>query len=298
MARTVATVTLLDVFMLAMPSYSYTEIGYRGLHLHKNDAGMAACIATVFYVTRVWMLRHSWHSLFWVGLFCLNLVVLGLSRSKTSAVVSLVGLTMTIGWIFIGGLSSSAKAIAISCIIAVLIVVALFLVVDDFSLNQIVMAVTGDNSLTGRDRLWEFVWAHIGKKPILGVGYASFWYTDTDNMESSLALAGITWSVGEAHNGYLDILLQLGAVGAAALVLMTIAVFLSISRLPSWGNVSLVKFIAIYLTVSVYVQNITESALLRVAADSWVFFVVAIMAVVRFAPIRRCLNRGVFCTIR
>ena len=41
MARAVAIVTILDMAMLAMPSWSYTEIGYRGLHCAEKSDRLA-----------------------------------------------------------------------------------------------------------------------------------------------------------------------------------------------------------------------------------------------------------------
>ena len=114
--------------------------------------------------------------------------------------------------------------------------------------------MTGDTTLTGRDKVWAYVWKYIVKEPILGSGYGSFWYTADNTMETRTA--GIFFNLGEAHNGYLDILLQLGAVGIIAVVVMTAGVLLSISRLPNWGSAGLLKLVAVYLTVTFYLTNV------------------------------------------
>ena len=136
MARAVAIVTILDMAMLAMPSWSYTEIGYRGLHLQKNQTGSLACIAAIFYVARIWMLRHSWHSLIWAGLLFLDLVVLKISQSKTSLAVSVLALATATSLIFYRRLNCAAKALAVRCIIAALIAFMLFVVIADLSFRQ------------------------------------------------------------------------------------------------------------------------------------------------------------------
>ena len=124
-------------------------------------------------------------------------------------------------------------------------------------------------------------------------GYGSFWYTADNTMETRTA--GIFFNLGEAHNGYLDILLQLGAVGIIAVVVMTAGVLLSISRLPNWGSAGLLKLVAVYLTVTFYLTNVTESTLMRVGMDSWVFFVLAIAATARFAPHNTSTPRARAC---
>jgi len=68
-----------------------------------------------------------------------------------------------------------------------------------------------DLSFTGRVPLWQMVIHYISLKPIFGYGYAAFW-----NQSSVLAQTiwrDIGWQAPDAHSGYLDVLLQLGAVG-------------------------------------------------------------------------------------
>lgn len=80
-----------------------------------------------------------------------------------------------------------------------------------------VLALMGrDLSLTGRVPLWQAVLPEIARAPLLGHGYAGFWNADRPAVQMIWRYAG--WSAPDAHSSYLDILLQLGAVGLALFV--------------------------------------------------------------------------------
>ena len=68
-------------------------------------------------------------------------------------------------------------------------------------------------TLSGRTEIWQLVLASISKRPLLGYGYYSFWQGLRG--ESANIIVGAHWVFGYAHNGILEICLQLGLVGAA-----------------------------------------------------------------------------------
>lgn len=60
-----------------------------------------------------------------------------------------------------------------------------------------------DLTLTGRTEIWAGLLPDVMRNPILGSGMGSFWTSMTRNLHD----------IGEAHNGYLDVLLDFGVVG-------------------------------------------------------------------------------------
>ncbi len=70
-----------------------------------------------------------------------------------------------------------------------------------------------DASLTGRVPLWQAIWPEIWRAPLLGYGYAGFWNAASPTVQMIWRYAG--WPAPDAHSSLLDILLQLGLVGAA-----------------------------------------------------------------------------------
>jgi exopolysaccharide production protein ExoQ len=70
-----------------------------------------------------------------------------------------------------------------------------------------------DPSLTGRVPIWIVLWESVLKRPLLGYGYLAFW-TGLKG-ESGAVIHATHWTFGYAHNGYLELVLQLGLVGLA-----------------------------------------------------------------------------------
>jgi O-antigen ligase len=106
-----------------------------------------------------------------------------------------------------------------------------------------------DKTLTGRTEIWARMVPEVNSQPLLGHGFGSFWTTARRKSEDFT----------DAHNGYLDTLLDLGVVG---LVLYS-AYFLSCIRKLHralatdyhWASLA-ISFVAMAL-----VYNTTESTL-------------------------------------
>ena len=65
----------------------------------------------------------------------------------------------------------------------------------------------------GRTDIWVLVMRSIAKRPLLGYGYYAFWQGLKG--ESGNIIVAAHWVFGYAHNGVLEIWLQLGLVGTA-----------------------------------------------------------------------------------
>jgi exopolysaccharide production protein ExoQ len=70
-----------------------------------------------------------------------------------------------------------------------------------------------DPTLSGRTEVWNAVMGSILKRPMLGYGYYAFWQTPSGELTNLLHM--VHWSFGYAHNGILEIALQLGVLGVA-----------------------------------------------------------------------------------
>jgi O-antigen ligase len=68
-------------------------------------------------------------------------------------------------------------------------------------------------TLTGRTGIWASVLMSIAKRPFLGYGFYAFW--EGLKGESASLIVRSNWVFGYAHNGILEIWLQLGLLGLA-----------------------------------------------------------------------------------
>jgi exopolysaccharide production protein ExoQ len=131
-------------------------------------------------------------------------------------------------------------------------------------------ALSKDSTLTGRTELWALVLVAIGNHPWLGYGFDSFWQGLQG--DSLTIIRGVGWLVPTAHNGYLDLLLGLGVVGAvlflAPLLQMTVRAFRYLATESSSAGYFPIAFIVFWL-----IYNLNESALLARSGMPLLFLV-------------------------
>jgi O-antigen ligase len=71
-----------------------------------------------------------------------------------------------------------------------------------------------DESLSGRDQLWQEVWIECRKSLLVGSGYGAFW---TEGRGRELVQ---TWNPRQSHNAYLDVILDTGVTGLAVVLIL------------------------------------------------------------------------------
>lgn len=141
-----------------------------------------------------------------------------------------------------------------------------------------------DPTLTGRTTIWQAVLSVRGN-PLVGTGYESFWLGDRLKK-----LWMIIPGIQEAHNGYLEVYVNLGWIGVALIGAVIISGYRKLIRAfqrdPEIGILRMVFF----LTGVVY--NFTEAGF-RMMAPVWFAFLLAtieILAIVRKLHSRKVSN--------
>ena len=129
-----------------------------------------------------------------------------------------------------------------------------------------------DPTLTARTEIWTVVLS-IANNSLVGTGFESFWLGP--RLEKIWSV--YSWGPAEAHNGYLEIFLNLGWVGLALLALVIAAGYRTVvaayrRHLPT-GNLWLAYFVV------GLIYNFTEAAFFRMMAPAWIFFLLAITGV-------------------
>jgi len=132
-------------------------------------------------------------------------------------------------------------------------------------------AVGRDPTLTGRTEIWSVVLG-LHTNPWIGTGFESFWLGDR--------LKAI-WSyfqnfpINEAHNGYLEIYLNLGWIGVTLLAFLLLTGYRRVSAAfrtePERGSLLLALFLAALF------ESFTEAAF-RMMSPAWVFLLLVIIA--------------------
>ena len=214
---------------------------WRGLWYEKNQMGAMMVYGALAAMAA--MLAGSPRRKLLVATILLCAAMLVMSKSKTSLVALMLGL----GGSMMFAAMRRGPATAVLIVWLGVTAVGLGVVVMWLDPALVFKALGKDPSLTGRTDIWAAVLRQSAKHPLTGFGYAVFW-----GLQSPPALwirKETGWDVPTAHNGWLDILAQLGWVGVAlcALVLGS-ALLISLLRFRKvqdgyWATVFLVIFL-------------------------------------------------------
>jgi exopolysaccharide production protein ExoQ len=128
-----------------------------------------------------------------------------------------------------------------------------------------------DMTFTGRIEFWAEILDIASANPMLGTGYGAFWIGSMVNVPFSQRMS---WVLGQGHNGYIDIYLQLGYVGSFLFFAVVLSGYKNII------NTSIVSFeyarLKMALLSMILLVNITESSFLRGDHHLWFLFLFSI----------------------
>ena len=135
-------------------------------------------------------------------------------------------------------------------------------------------------NLTGRDVIWAFCFSRMKLHPILGFGYSAFW-----GSESQSAIEFLGWNPGQAHNGFIELLLEEGVVGLVlALVLLVDGLRRGLRQIRSEEGARAGVWV-LALTVYLVLHNVSESDFYQ--RPAWVIYILAYILVARLQLPRR-----------
>jgi exopolysaccharide production protein ExoQ len=241
---------------------------FRGIFGHKNVAGqvMAAGALAALHRLRV-NRRQRLATIAMLGLFTL-LAVAARSATAFMTIFAYCGVDGGLRLLRAGG---AARLVCIGLVILVTPVVVLVMLYPDAVLEMI----GKDPTLTGRTELWTWVLNAISQRPVLGWGYAAFW--SPNNPAADEISRVLQWYVPQAHNGLLEMALNVGFVGAAYYIFLLIsAVWCALRSLRTSERELAASTIA--CCIGILLTGLSESVLVEpFQPDTSVFFVTALI---------------------
>lgn len=137
-------------------------------------------------------------------------------------------------------------------------------------------ALGRDSTLTGRTEIWAAV-LPMCPNGLVGAGFESFWNTYGGDIRS---LGTFASGINEAHNGYIEVYLNLGWMGIGFLALILVTGYLRAAAAfrgnPQIGSLML----AFLATTAMY--GITEAGF-RILTPTWTFLMIAHITSTRYA---------------
>ena len=244
-----------------------------GVTNNKNTLGRVGMMATLYFL---WLLLNSKEHEKDGRSFGLVLpaVYLGASvwiltavNSATALVCASMGSVILLLYRFVG-----IQRLWARILVYVVIPLWVVFVLAGGSLGTYAGLVGRDATLTGRTDLWAEL-LEMGGNALVGTGYGSFWAGD----RLRTLWERHWWKPMEAHNGFLEIYLELGLVGLAILLGVLVSAFRRVEqRLTATSGEAGLHF-AVFVMFLFY--NVTESATSLVAM-MWFIFLLFSMGVV------------------
>lgn len=255
------------LFTLAFPAYGIKAAhggAWRGVFLHKNPFGMIMSTSTLVFLL-VAMSSYKYRYLMWAG--CgLSVSLLLLSAAKTPLVLLLTLLVLLPLYIALRWNFSWMVLFFIVVVIVFGCLANLFI----GSWETILTVMGKDATLTGRTGVWEAVLVMIQERPWLGYGYSGFWLGLDGASAYVLRVTG--WDVPYAHNGILDLWLDLGLLGVLVYFISFLASCFRAVIWVGWTKTAYGLWPLIVLTFSL-LSNLTESTILKPNNIYWVLYV-------------------------
>lgn len=265
-------IVLSFVFGLLLPQYGVMSGlhngAWRGIYTHKNVLGKIMVLsASIFWLLSVHSSVHKAANRFVLNaglVLSFSLIFLSGSVSSLISAIFLVGITSllkTLRWnykVAISGISLSLAAVALAYIWMLT------------NLGVFLNSFGKDTTLSGRTELWAVVLGTIGKHPWLGYGYSGFWLGE--GSEAANVWRAVQWEAPNAHNGFLDLWLELGLLG----LLIFLFGFLSVLiKGMKWFQLSQTAEGAWPLIFFAYtiVSNVSESSLFGPNSFFWVLYI-------------------------
>lgn len=257
------------LFVLVLPAYGTASgkfLGaWQGIYDQKNVLGRYMVLsAVIFLINARSSYKYRW--VFWTG-FGLSVGLVLMSTSATALVSLLILLAL---WPLYGGLRLPYTW-AVPFLITVVIVGGGVVMLLLENLEVVTGALGKNTTLSGRTDLWPPLLEKIWQRPWLGYGYTGFWLGSEG--ESVDVWRVLSWQPSHAHNGWLQLLLDLGFLGTS---LFAIGLLICFSQALIWLRSTKTAeglWPLLFLTVLMFF-NLTQSTTLERNNIFWVLYVV------------------------
>jgi exopolysaccharide production protein ExoQ len=208
-----------DLAIHHVPDHPELNLAWRGITTGKNILGSLSSAGFLLWL-HAWLSRDA-HKLVILGGAALAAVCLIMSRSSTSIMATLFATTFMLILLRSPGSMRSYLPYFVGIFATVILIYSmavLHLVPGLDVLLTPITALTGkDLTFTGRTSIWFVLIQHIHLRPWLGTGYGAYWVGPVPTSPSYEMLTRLFFYPTEGHNGYLDVINDLGLVGGAFL---------------------------------------------------------------------------------
>ena len=268
--------------LVAVATQPAGDIGHQGIYFYKNTLGAAGGCAFLFGLFHVVDPRWRWRLVGWFTTVGAVVIVIA-SISKTALAMMLVAPVLAVGFLVASRVLSIGPMA--STVLLALCGTGAFVVglgVAGVDTDDVMVATYGGTTFTGRTFIWGFALDYWANAPWIGNGYRGFWGLGQASPKHGSEIEFIR-TIGSGHNGYIDMMLDLGVIGLGLLVAFTLAAFSAAGRFALRPT----RRSLLYMSVVLFVagRNAMESVILWSSFfDNLAFLLVAFLACYREEP--------------
>ncbi|HEY0835676.1 MAG TPA: O-antigen ligase family protein [Azospirillum sp.] len=273
-------VLLSFVFVAALPEVGIDQNihrgAWKGVFFQKNVTGRMMVWLILGLLWLGWI-GYGPRLLRW-GMLALAVVLLVMCRSGTGLLASgLVFGVMVAARLLRGEARALVPVVAGAAFAVVVIGVS-----AATNYKDVLFMLGRDATLTGRTELWAHTWYMLQDQFVLGYGFGAYWY-------DAFGPASVfihDWGINQAHNGWLELLLDVGLPGLVLMLLLVGRLILGSLALARYGGERGAREAAWILAVTcgVLAISMSESVFLERHSLNWVVLTIAL---VRVALLRR-----------
>ncbi|MBE9011502.1 O-antigen ligase family protein [Pseudanabaenaceae cyanobacterium LEGE 13415] len=268
-------------FAIAMPSVGLDidHVGaWRGLYGHKNVFGsMMVMTFLAFFALPVERPLDRWIKRIGIGGAAALIL---LSTSRTALVLAFTLLALM--WFYRNYRWQGKRSIVLGSL-GVLVGGA---VTVGILTNWVALltALGRDPTLTGRTYIWKVSLNYLLERPLFGFGRSSFWAPDSPYPRAISTYLSQSFRAPHAHNGFIEIALDVGLVGLALFLICYVSGFLK-ALMRAYGSKHPEHIWSLGFLTFLALNNMTESYMLRLANVYWVLFIATLLTVKQRMPI-------------
>ncbi|MGF1493513.1 MAG: O-antigen ligase family protein [Microcoleaceae cyanobacterium] len=245
---------------------------WRGIYSHKNILSQVATYSSLaFLILTLCVKRYRYIPL--VG-FGMSVMLLLMSTSKTGLMVFLTLLLL----LQIYRASRWRRTKSVLVLMIILMIFSGTIVVLIGSAEAILTGLGRDLTLTGRTGIWAYAVEQVKRRPLLGYGRGAFWHPDSSvavKVEDGL---GGVYLPPHSHNGFVDLMCDLGLIGLSIFIINLIITFLRTYNYARVSSDAEKLWPVIYLSFFL-LYNITESSIMKHNSAFWATYVAASLSV-------------------
>jgi O-antigen ligase len=252
-------------FAVFLPQYGIDHTlhtgSWQGVFAQKNSLGRIAVLSVIVFLF-VQLRSGRWRGLVGIGG---ALVLLALSRSATAVIV----LGLAVGMMAVLRLFRTRFTFAIPVLALGGMILSLAIFSGRLGFVNLLHFLHRDPGMTGRTSLWGAVMTAIAARPWFGYGFEAFWLGMRG--ASGALVQQLHWSPPHSHNGFLDLMLELGVFGPILFTIGYLLLWRRALRFLRRDQSRVSVWICTYLFF-ILVYNFSERTILDQNSIFWVLY--------------------------